>query len=286
MTRGTTPNLTRWTAPAPAGDGDAPPEHDGGPVPSNARVYDYLLGGKDNYATDRELAEWALRRCPVLQRVVQANRGFLDDAAARLAEDAGLRQFVDIGCGLPRSGAAGAGDAACTGDVVRRADPSCRVAYVDNDPMVLAHARALLAVDAGTAAVEGDVRDPAALLEAPALRDLIDLTEPVGVLLTGVLDLLPDEDDPRGVVRALADALPPGSHVVITHVERTPELEPVTGPARHPGLQFWPREEEAVTDILASLETTGPYPLRLPPPSAPRDAAPLPLFACVGRVPG
>ncbi|HEY8480344.1 MAG TPA: SAM-dependent methyltransferase [Spirillospora sp.] len=280
MTRSPTPKLLRWRAQSPPDGEDGPPEHGDGPPPSNARVYDYLLGGKDNYAADRELAEWALRRCPVLQRVVQANRGFLDDAAARLAEDAGLRQFVDIGCGLPRPCGSG------IGDVVRRVDPSCRIVYVDNDPLVLVHARALLAVDDGTAAVEGDVRDPAALLGAPGLRNVIDVSEPVGVLLGGVLDTVSDEDDPAGVVRALAAALAPGSHIVITHTERTPELEPIAGLPQNPDLPFWPRDEEAINEIVASLEMTGPYPIRLPSPSVPRAADPLPLFACIGRVPG
>ncbi|XRQ04453.1 SAM-dependent methyltransferase [Actinomadura welshii] len=280
MTPGPAPSLTHWAELPPPEDEGTSPGWLSGPAPSNARIYDYLLGGKDNYAADRELAEWALRRCPVMVRLVQANRGFLDHAAALLAGQAGLRQFVDIGCGLPVSGGA------AVADVVRRADPSCRVAYVDNDPMVLAHARALLAVDADTAALEGDVRDPAALLADPALRRLIDFSEPVGVLLTGVLDGIADEEDPRGIVAALVDALPPGSRVVLTLSERTPELEPIAGLPQNPDLPFWPRSRAEIDRICASLDTAGPYPARLPLPHAAHITGPVPLIGCIGRVPG
>lgn len=280
VTAGPTPSLTRWAESSPAEAAETSPGRSGGPAPSNARMYDYLLGGKDNYGPDRDLTEWALRRCPVVKRLVQANRGFLDHAAALLAEDAGLRQFVDIGCGLPVSGGAN------VGDIVRRADPSCRVAHVDNDPMVLAHARALLAVDANTGAFEGDVRDPAALLADPGLRALIDLSEPVGVLLTGVLDGIADDHDPRGIVSTLVDALAPGSHLVVTHAERTPELEPIAGLPQNPELPFCPRSLEAITEICGSLEMTAPYPARLPLPHARHTTGPVPLIGCIGRVPG
>ncbi|MEU8799471.1 SAM-dependent methyltransferase [Spirillospora sp. NPDC048819] len=282
MTLGPTLNATRWTELLPPQDEESDPGRFSGPAPSNARVYNYYLGGKDNYAADRELAEWALRRCPVVKRLVQANRGFLDYAAAVLAERAGLRQFVDIGCGLPMT--CGMGDN--VGDIVRRADPSCRVAYVDSDPMVLAHARALLAVDPATAAFEADVRDPAALLAEPGLRRLIDFSEPVGVLLTGVLDVIADEDDPRGIVDALVDALPPGSHVVITHTERTPELDPLAGLPQNPDLPFWPRSRDAITEICGSLEMAAPYPAALPLPHAVHTTGPVPLIGCIGRTPG
>ncbi|WP_165950411.1 SAM-dependent methyltransferase [Actinomadura sp. GC306] len=287
MTAGPLPSLTRWAESAPWEDEAASPGRSSGPAPSNARMYDYLLGGKDNYASDRDLTEWALRRCPVVGRLVQANRGFLDHAAALLAEDAGLRQFVDIGCGLPVSGGAGdVGGVGGVGAVVRRADPSCRVAYVDNDPMVVVHARARLAVDGRTGAFEGDVRDPAALLADPGLRALIDLSEPVGVLLGCVLDITLDEHDPRGIVRALVDLLPPGSHVVVTHAERTPELEAIAGLPQNPDLPFCPRSLEAVTEICGSLEMIPPYPARLPLPHAVHTTGPVPLIGCIGRVPG
>ncbi|MGP4029649.1 SAM-dependent methyltransferase [Actinomadura sp. 3N407] len=279
MTPGPTLNPTRWTELLPPQDEEETSGRFSGPAPSNARVYDYYLGGKDNYSTDRELAEWALRKCPIVGRLVQANRGFLDYAAAVLAEEAGLRQFVDIGCGLPVPGGN-------VGDIVRRTDPSCRVAYVDNDPMVLTHARALLAVDAATAAFEADARDPAGLLADPRLRRLIDFTEPVGVLLAGVLDAVADEDDPRGIVETLVHALPPGSHVVITHSVRTPDLEPVAGLPQNPAMPFWPRSRDAIIEICGSLETAAPYPAALPLPHAAHTTGPVPLIGCIGRTPG
>ncbi|WP_218905649.1 SAM-dependent methyltransferase [Actinomadura luteofluorescens] len=270
VTSGAALSPARRAEPSPPGGGL------GTAQASVARMCNYLLGGKDNYAADRESAERALRDCPAVPRLVQANRGFLDHAAALLAGDAGLRQFVDAGCGLPA--------AENLGDLVRRADPACRVAYVDNDPMVLTHARALLAVDAGTGAFAGDVRDPAALLADPGLRRLIDFSEPVAVFLLGVLDFLADEDDPAGIVAALAAGLAPGSHVVISHAVRSPELDPISGPCEGVDTPFRPRSEDEIARICASLRMLAPYPARLAAPAAPADRGPLPLIGCVGRV--
>ncbi|TDD85906.1 SAM-dependent methyltransferase [Actinomadura darangshiensis] len=252
----------------------------GAPAVGVARMCNYFLGGKDNYAADRAFAERVLRSCPIVPRLVQANRGFLDHAAALLAGEAGLRQFVDIGCGLPADDN--------LGDIVRRTDPACRVAYVDNDPMVLAHARALLAVDAGTGAFAGDVRDPGALLADPGLGRLIDFGAPAAVFLIGVLDFIADEDDPRGVVEALAERLAPGSHVVITHAERSAALDPLSGPRQPVDTPFRPRGAEEIAGICRSLRMIGRYPARLPllADGAVHIASPLPLIGCIGRVPG
>ncbi|MEV4000723.1 SAM-dependent methyltransferase [Actinomadura sp. NPDC049753] len=274
VTSGAALSPARRAEPSPPGGGTAL----GAAPASVARMCNYLLGGKDNYAADRESAERALRSCPVVPRLVQANRGFLDHAAALLAGEAGLRQFVDVGCGLPA--------AENLGDLVRRADPACRVAYVDNDPMVLTHARALLAVDAGMGAFAGDVRAPAALLGDPGLRRLVDFSEPVAVFLLGVLDFVADEDDPAGIVAALAAGLAPGSHVVISHAVRSPELDPVSGPCEGVDTPFRPRSEDEIARICASLRTLDPYPARLPGPAPLPDPRPLPLIGCVGRVPG
>jgi SAM-dependent methyltransferase len=274
--------VTPGAALRPAGRAEPSPSGGGTPLSTSsasvARMCNYLLGGKDNYAVDRESAERALRSCPVVLRLVQANRGFLDHASALLAGQAGLRQFVDLGCGLPA--------AENLGDLVRRTDPACRVAYVDNDPMVLAHARALLAVDDGTGAFAGDVRAPAALLADPGLRRLIDLSEPVAVFLLGVLDFVSDEDDPAGIVAALAAGLAPGSHLVITHAVRSPELDAVSGPCEGVDTPFRPRSADEIARICSSLRTLDPYPARLSAPTSVRDPRPLPLIGCVGRVPG
>ncbi|QKG21668.1 SAM-dependent methyltransferase [Actinomadura verrucosospora] len=245
-------------------------------APSAVRMYDYFLGGKDNYAADRDTAERALERAPVIARLAQVNRGFLEYAAALLAES-GLRQFVDVGCGLPAE--------RNVGDVVRRVDPSCRIAYVDNDPFVLVHARALLATDRGTGAFGGDVRVPGALLGHPGLRRLIEFGRPVALLLLGVLDFVADADDPRGIVRTLLDGLPAGSHMVITHSARTPELEALAATARRAGLAFTPRDRAEIAEICAPLEPVGPYPAALPLADAASADGPLPLVGCIGRKP-
>ena len=178
-------------------------------VPHIARVYDYWLGGKDNFAVDRELAERFIRADPMAVAGVRSNRAFLGRAVHYLATEAGIRQFLDIGTGIP--------SANNTHEVAQRAAPSARVVYVDNDPLVLVHARALLTShpDGATDYLEADLRDTAAIL-AEAQRTL-DFTKPVAVLLVGVLHCIPDADDPAGIVRTLVAAVPPGSYLAISH---------------------------------------------------------------------
>ncbi|WP_176611401.1 SAM-dependent methyltransferase [Actinomadura sp. WMMB 499] len=271
--------LSAGHRPGPSGHGrgDEIAGRRGGGRPNVARICDYYLGGKDNYALDRESAERALRRAPIILRLVQANRGFLEHAARFLAGTEGVRQFADIGCGLPAP--------VNTADAVRRVDPACRVAYVDNDPMVLAHARALLAAEPGTAAVDGDLRDPAALLERPGLRRLIDFGRPVGVLLCGVLEFLTDADDPPGVVAALVDGLPPGSHVALTHIVRTPELDELGAAGHERGLPFTPRDRAEIDRICAALTPADGYPMPLPLGVSGRRSGPTPIVGCIGRRP-
>jgi S-adenosyl methyltransferase len=173
-----------------------------------ARVYDYWLGGKDNFAVDREAAEEVLRARPAILLNVRSNRAFLARSVRYLAGQAGMRQFLDIGTGIP--------SADNTHEVAQSVAPEARVVYVDNDPIVLAHARALLTSDSGrTAYIDADLHDTAAIL-AEAARTL-DLTRPVAVMLIAVLQLIPDEDDPWGIVSALMRAVPSGSHLVISH---------------------------------------------------------------------
>lgn len=235
--------------------------------PSVARMYDYFLGGKDNYASDRELAERALRKAPVLARLARENRAFLERSVTRLAED-GFRQFLDIGCGLPA--------AESVADVARRVDPGCRIAYVDNDPLVLTHARALLDVDAGTGVFAADLREPAALLrEAGAL---FEPGRPVAVLLFGVLDFVADAEDPRGIVDALMGGLPAGSALVLTHAERTPDIARLAGRGAM-DLPFTPRSRAEIAEICGGIDVAEPFPAPLPLASP----APLPLIGCAGR---
>jgi len=178
-------------------------------VPHIARVYNYWLGGKDHFAADRELAERFIKADPEVIAGVRANRAFLGRAVHFLAAKARLRQFLDIGTGIPTANN--------THEVAQRAAPDSRVVYVDNDPIVLAHARALLTSDPDgvTDYIDADLRNTGAIL-AQAARTL-DFSRPVAVMLVGILQCIPDEDDPRGIVAALMDAVPPGSYLAISH---------------------------------------------------------------------
>ena len=174
--------------------------------PNIARVWDYWLGGKDNFAADRELAEKMLEVHPVSALMARENRWFLG-RAVRYVTKAGIKQFIDVGAGLPT--------AVNTHDIAQRTDPQARVAYVDNDPMVISHARALLANGPGVIAVPGDMADPEAILADEQLRGLIDLAQPVCVILSGVLHFA-DVMTARAVAAAFARAVVPGSYLIIS----------------------------------------------------------------------
>lgn len=178
-------------------------------VPSVARVYDFMLGGKDNFAVDRAVAEHALSITPDGPEAAQANRSFLRRVVRFLAAEQGIDQFLDLGSGLPTQGNVHQVATAC--------NPQSRVVYVDNDPIVLAHGRALLA-DAGTTTVlQADVRSPEAILDHPETRRFLDFDRPVGLLLFGILHHLRDDENPKGVAARLVAALPSGSYVAISH---------------------------------------------------------------------
>jgi SAM-dependent methyltransferase len=177
-------------------------------VPNVARMYDYYLGGKDNFAADRAAAEQALTFAPELRVGAREVRKFLQRAVNFLT-DAGVRQFLDIGCGLPTQGN--------VHEIAQKVIPDARVAYVDNDPVVISHGRALLDNSPHTAVIQADLRDPAAILAHPEVRATLDLTEPVGVLLIAVLHVIPEDEVASRVVTELRDALPSGSYVAICH---------------------------------------------------------------------
>jgi hypothetical protein len=193
------------TAPRPAGE---PAEIDTS-VAHPARVYDYWLGGKDNFAADREAGDRVLEATPGLRERVRANRAFLVRAVRYLAAEEGIRQFLDVGTGIP--------SANNTHEVAQQAAPDSRVVYVDNDPIVLAHARALLAGGpAGSIQyIDGDVRDVASILGVAARA--LDFTQPTALMLLGVLHLVQDAERPYEIVARLMDALPSGSYLVISH---------------------------------------------------------------------
>ena len=181
----------------------------GGPRRPNAgRIYNCLLGGKDNYEQDRQAAGQLLAVVPDARAAARANRRFLGRAVRFLAQYAGIRQFIDIGAGLPAPGN--------VHQVAREQDPLARVAYVDHDPVVVSHARALLCTS-GVCAFEGDLRDPPGIIGHPDLRAVIDLGAPVAVVLGAVLHHVPDEDSPHKLVDMLMAAVAPGSYLVISH---------------------------------------------------------------------
>jgi S-adenosyl methyltransferase len=174
-----------------------------------ARVYNYWLGGTDNYAPDREAAAQVIEAYPPIRASVRAQRAFLRRAVSYLAAEAGLRQFLDIGTGLP--------SADNTHEVAQRAAPGARIVYVDNDPIVLAHARALLTSSraGATAYLDADLRDTGKILQAAG--GILDFDQPVAVMLVGVLHCIPDADAPARLVQQLVAGVPPGSYLVVAH---------------------------------------------------------------------
>lgn len=175
-------------------------------IPHPARVYDYYLGGKDNFAADRDAAEWALQLLPQLRDYARGNRAFMVRATHFLRE-AGVRQFLDIGSGFPTS--------PNVHEIAQEADPSNRVVYVDNDPMVFTHARALMAKSTSTGVVLADLREEEVVL-GEAGR-LLDFTQPVALLFVACLHHISDEDNPAGIVARYLQHVAPGSYLVLSH---------------------------------------------------------------------
>jgi O-methyltransferase involved in polyketide biosynthesis len=223
-------------------------------VAHSARLWNYLLGGKDHFAVDRTTGDKLLALLPEFGESARATRAFLRRIVRYLTAEVGLRQFLDIGTGLPA--------AENTHEVAQAIAPESRVVYVDNDPMVLAHARVLLTSTAEGRIdyLEADVRDTDRILRAAATT--LDLAQPVGVILLGVLDYIPDDKEAYGAVKALVDALAPGSHVAISHP--TWEVNPV---AIDRAIEIWnahgcppmcARTPEAIADFFAGLELLEP----------------------------
>jgi hypothetical protein len=223
-------------------------------VPSPARVWDYLVGGKDNFAADRELAARMLEATPELPVVARLTRQFIRRAVEELVTVHGLRQFLDIGSGLPT--------AENTHEVAQRAAPESRIVYVDNDPVVIRHAEALLssAPEGACAYVEADLRDPGAIL-AEAARTL-DLGQPVALMLVQVLHFIPDSDSPYGIVARLMAALPPGSFLIMVHgasdLNREANAETVRRYNSASTAQLSIRTFEEFSRFFSGLEPIGP----------------------------
>ncbi|TQM70888.1 S-adenosyl methyltransferase [Actinomadura hallensis] len=211
------------------GDGGPPPDGDvvnpaaepplaGQDRPSSARVYDYLLGGKDNFAADRSAADKIEETFPAIRIGAQENRRFLLRGVRYLAAEAGIRQFLDIGTGIPTS--------PNVHEVAQSTTPDARIVYVDNDPVVLVHARALMVSGpkGNVGYLDADIRDPEAIVGSDLVREILDFGEPIALILSAVLHFIPDEERPEGIVKTFVGALPPGSFVLASHV--TPEHEP------------------------------------------------------------
>jgi trans-aconitate methyltransferase len=223
-------------------------------VPHIARVYDYWLGGKDNFAADRAAAEQVIATFPDVLVSVRAQRAFLGRAVHYLVTEAGIRQFLDIGTGLPA--------ADNTHEVAQRAAPNSRVVYVDNDPVVLAHARALLASgpEGATAYIDADLRDTGTILAEAA--KLLDFSQPVAVMLLGVLHCIPDEDDPAAIVARLIDAVAPGSYLAVAHpasdVSTDKMAQSMRDYNRHGGSPLTARSHAEVSRFFGGLDLVEP----------------------------
>jgi SAM-dependent methyltransferase len=251
--------------------------------PHPARMYDFYLGGRDNYEVDREAAQQVISAAPEVVDSARANRGFLRRAVAHLARG-GVRQFLDIGTGIPTS--------PNTHEVARSVAPGARVAYVDNDPIVAVHAAARLLNSGDTAFALGDLRDPRALLENPAVAGLIDFDQPVAVLLVSVLHFVSDAEDPAGIVAVLRDALPTGSHLVLSHGTsdfhhaRTDEAVSVY---RKATAALSLRSHERILPFFDGFELLDPGLVRVPlwrpdgPEPGPEELEPIGVYGGVGR---
>ncbi|WP_377273066.1 SAM-dependent methyltransferase [Peterkaempfera sp. SMS 1(5)a] len=252
-------------------------------VPHPARMYDYYLGGKDNFPADREAAEAVIKAYPPSRATARANRDFLGRAVRFTADDLGIRQFLDVGTGIPTQGN--------TNAVAHEVAPDARVLYVDNDPIVLTHARALLAHgDEGqrTQVMLGDLRDPAAVLAEAG--KILDLGQPVALMLVAILHFLRDQEKPGDIVRLLMSELPAGSALVLSHAttdfasrEAITEGKQIYDQASAP---FVPRSGADVMDLFAGLDLVEPglvqAPFWRPDGEPPAHAKEISLYGAVG----
>jgi O-methyltransferase involved in polyketide biosynthesis len=266
-----------------ATDASAEPSSFDTSVAHPARVYDYLLGGKENYEADREAAEGLIAISPNVLPSVRANRAFLRRAVQYLAAEAGIRQFLDIGTGLPT--------AENTHQVAQGIAPESRVVYVDNDPIVLAHARALLTStpEGATAYIDADLRDTDEILRAAA--GTLDFSKPIAVMLLCIMQYVPDAARPREIVARLMDAVPAGSYLAMSDTTRDIQTEAmVAGAAQYnarlgPNV-FTPRTGAEYTAFFDGLEFVEPGLVPLPQWRAPADLTQvIPMYAAIGRKP-
>jgi hypothetical protein len=222
-------------------------------IPNVARMYDYYLGGKDNYEADRAAAEQVIAAFPDVRMAVRENRAFLARAVRYLARDAGIRQFIDIGTGLPTQDS--------VHEIAGSAAPDARVVYADYDPVVVAHGQMILSGAPSSAFIEGDVRHPRDILENPELRSLIRFDEPVAVLLVAVLNFVADEEDPAGILARLRAAMAPGSYLVISHgtsEERPATVQKIVNVYQEATAQAVLRSRAEVLPLFAGFDLVDP----------------------------
>jgi trans-aconitate methyltransferase len=236
-----------------------------------ARIQDYWLGGKDHFEADRIAGDEAIAQLPDMVASVRNTRAFLGRTVRFLTEEKGIRQFLDVGTGIPT--------AANTHEVAQRIAPESRIVYVDNDPMVLAHARALLtsSPEGKCSYIDADIREPQKIVSAAA--DVLDFTKPIGVVLMAVLQFVPDDDDPYGLVRRLMATVPGGSYLVISHPASDIQAAAMAGMATRlnqlMAQRVKPRSKAEVTAFFDGLDLVDPGVVRCPEwrPDRPEDAA-------------
>jgi S-adenosyl methyltransferase len=236
-----------------------------------ARIQDYWLGGKDHFEADRLAGDEAIAQLPDMVASVRNTRAFLGRTVRFLAQEQGIRQFLDVGTGIPT--------ASNTHEVAQRVAPASRIVYVDNDPMVLAHARALLtsSTEGSCAYIDADIRDPQNILDTAA--EVIDFSEPVAVVLMAVLQFVPDDDNPYELVRRLMAAVPAGSYLVISHPAADLQAAAMAGMATRlnqlMAQRVKPRTKAEVTAFFDGLDLVEPGVIRCPEwrPDRPEDAA-------------
>lgn len=224
-------------------------------IPHEARVYDYWLGGKDHYPADRALGDLIAGHVPTIKTMARANRAFLARSIRYLVAEAGITQFLDIGTGIPTAGN--------THEVAQRLAPDANVVYVDKDPIVLAHARALMtSTPAGrTRFIHADLHEPRGILDHPATTETLDLDRPVAVMLVAIMMYFRDTDRPADIINTLLDAVPSGSYLVITHPTADFDAEAMAGvvaSAEASGITFHPRSREETAALFAGTELVQP----------------------------
>jgi S-adenosyl methyltransferase len=254
-------------------------------VPSAARIYDYLLGGKDNYPADRKVGEAFIAELPNVRVAVQWNRAFLRRAVRYMVGEVGITQIIDVGAGLPTVGP--------THEVATEVNQNARVVYVDRDPVVLAHGRDMLQGLPDVTIIQQDMFEPAEILADPDLLSLIDFSQPVGLMYLSVLHFAPDSVDPAGIIARMLSGFPDGSHVAISHLtsDSGPSVAVTQREMENTPERVWPRTRAEILDLVAGLDLVEPglawIPRWRPDPGEvmPENVAEAYYYAMVARKP-